>query len=62
MRLAIFMAMIYGAVWVVLTYLYQLEAFNASVVTCPNVAKSTTRVQTLHNATCTVRAWISIGR
>jgi hypothetical protein len=50
---AIFMALIYGAVWVGITYLEQSQAFNAAVVVCPGIANSTLGIQTLNNATCT---------
>jgi hypothetical protein len=50
---AIFMALIYGGVWVGITYLTQSQAFKAAVVVCPDIANSTLGVQTLNNATCT---------
>ncbi|KAN0092396.1 hypothetical protein V8E51_018243 [Hyaloscypha variabilis] len=50
---AIFITLAYGAVWVGISYLIQSQGFNASVVTCTNIANSTLGLQTFNNATCT---------
>jgi hypothetical protein len=50
---AILITLAYGAVWVGISYLIQSQGFNASVVTCPDIANSTLGPQTFNNATCT---------
>ncbi|KAE9366567.1 hypothetical protein N431DRAFT_445288 [Stipitochalara longipes BDJ] len=46
-------ALAYGGIWVGITYMIQSQAFNAAVVVCPDIANSTSGLQTLNNATCT---------